>query len=139
MTTIRCLPICLLTIWAIVDLATLGGTAVCPVGAPATDEPKWLTEAQVSALVAQHWPADLVDIATSIAMCESGGNTRAVHHGKRDRSLGLFQINTLAWGRSLGTDSELRTAAHNVRAALRIYRQQGWRAWLRCARLAGVL
>jgi hypothetical protein len=76
---------------------------------------------------------DGVGIATAIALAESGGNTDAHHVAGPPKqripedSRGLWQINVLAHPEF--ASQNLYDPAVNAKAALAVYKKQGWNAW----------
>ena len=61
-------------------------------------------------------------------MVESGGNPNALNDNPpREHSVGLWQINTLAWPQF--NPALLTDPVYNAKAALAIYNQAGWKPW----------
>ncbi len=88
-------------------------------------------------LIAEHWPASEWEHAALIGECESGWIATA-HNSTGEDSRGWFQINI---GPGANTDMrsiDLYDPVENVRVAGIIWRRQGWRAWLNCARKHGI-
>lgn len=83
------------------------------------------------------FPDAEVEHAADIALRESGGNPSAVldTRGRTDlprgtlpeHSIGLWQINLLAWPEF--SKAELLNAKGNARAALKIWKRAGWAPW----------
>lgn len=105
---------------------------------PTTGARRKLTRRQLVALAKEvGFPDSEVDRAADIAMRESGGNPSAVldTRGKTDlppgqipeNSIGLWQINLLAWPEF--TKQELLNPKSNARAALKIWKKAGWSPW----------
>ena len=68
------------------------------------------------------------NLAAAIAMVESGGNPSALNDNPpREHSVGLWQINTLAWPQF--NSALLTDPVYNAKAALAIYKQVGWKPW----------
>lgn len=65
-----------------------------------------------------------------IAKRESGGRPGAQNLKHPDHSIGLWQINQLAWRDALGlTDTQLKDPLTNARAAVAVRKKQGLKAW----------
>lgn len=83
------------------------------------------------------FPDTEVDRAAEIAMRESGGNPNVVNDTREtgslppgvtiEKSVGLWQINMLAWPRF--SEEELLDPEGNARAALSIWKKNGWSPW----------
>lgn len=80
--------------------------------------------------------ADEASTAAAIAMAESGGNPKAHNSTPPDNSYGLWQINMLGdMGPSrrkwfgLKSNEELFDPVTNAKAAYKIYKASGWKAW----------
>lgn len=117
--------------WLLVDAALLLAPAPAP---PPCDlyDGRHLTECGIEHVVdAAGWPPHLHDDAVTLAMCESSGLPTA--RGDNGVSVGLFQIHTPSWGRTIG-QRDLTDPITNASIALDIYRQQGRDAWWRCVR-----
>lgn len=94
-----------------------------------------MTQAEIQALAASVGFPDPA-LAAAIAMGESSGNPRAFNGVGSDQSYGLWQINMIG---SLGParraqfglsrNEDLFDPQTNARAAVAIYRQQGYNAW----------
>lgn len=83
-------------------------------------------------LRAAGWPATHLAIMSAIGIAESSGNPRAVNPGNppgKEFSVGLWQINMKAHGTKYGTEEQLKDPVTNAKAALDIFRRQGFRAW----------
>ena len=65
----------------------------------------------------------------AIAIGESGGNAGAINDTGLDRSVGLWQINQLAHGDSLGTREQLMNPLVNAKAARTLQQQSGFKPW----------
>lgn len=100
------------------------------------------TRPEVDALIRAFFPADQVENARRISMCESGQRnvtSRPNTDGTRDH--GIFQINDggtfQELARRLGSDPSNTALAldpeWNVRAAAELYRDRGWQPWT-CSR-----
>jgi len=77
-----------------------------------------------------------LDVATAVALAESGGNTNAHNSKPPDNSYGLWQINMLGdLGPSrrkqfgIATNDQLFDPNVNAKAAYAIYKGSGWKAW----------
>ena len=80
-------------------------------------------------LVAEYWPAELVDWALCAISWESGGNPNAKH--VRSSVRGLFQIRASVWAEPFGIEyDDLYDPELNVQLAYRIYEIQGKEAWM---------
>jgi hypothetical protein len=83
------------------------------------------------------FPEGEVERAAEIAMRESGGNPNVVNDTRGrsflppgttvENSWGLWQINRLAWPRF--SEDELSDPEGNARAALSIWKLEGWAPW----------
>ncbi len=78
------------------------------------------------------WPEELIPTMAAIGMAESSGNPNAYNPGAPgqripERSVGIWQINTLA--HTEFSVAALRDPVYNAKAALAVYRKQGFRAW----------
>lgn len=86
------------------------------------------TSEQWRALIQHYFPPEQWDNAYQVMMAESGGNPNAANDQvpQRERSFGLFQINTNVHPltREQAMDPET-----NIRYAAQLYSQQGWRPW----------
>ena len=77
------------------------------------------------AIAAYDWN---VEIMLRIMSCESGGNPNAVSHTDDH---GLLQIHWPIWGPAFGyTRAQLHDPATNIDVAYRVYKAQGYRAWV---------
>lgn len=105
------------------------------------------TRPEVDVLIRKYFPAEQVDNARRISMCESGQRnvtSRPNTDGTRDH--GIFQINDggtfQELARRLGSDpSNIALALNpdwNVMAAAELFRDRGWQPWT-CARKVGLL
>ncbi len=88
-----------------------------------------LTKKELEALAREAgFPDDQVSYAAKIALRESGGNPDAVNNAPpREVSIGLWQINTLAWPK--WSKADLLDPKRNAEAAYEIYKQAGWAPW----------
>jgi hypothetical protein len=75
-------------------------------------------------------PKDAVVMA-NIAQRESRGNPAAqnLNAGTGDHSIGLWQINQLAWKGQFGSDQQLKDPLANAKAAVAVMKRQGPTAW----------
>jgi hypothetical protein len=122
----------------LLGLVVVVALAVATGSGPTTTAKKKLTRAQLVALARDAgFPEAEVEHAADIAMRESGGNPSAVldTRGRTDlpkgqlpeNSIGLWQINLLAWPEF--SRAELLNAKGNARAALKIWKRAGWAPW----------
>jgi hypothetical protein len=81
----------------------------------------------VEALVAAGWSYSTVQVMVAIGAAESGCNPHAEHRSRSERSVGALQLNVMAhkWI-SISCAMDYRCSA---KAALRIWRKQGFDAW----------
>lgn len=91
-----------------------------------------LTDAEIGALVASHWPGlakDQVPLIVAIARAESGGRPDAMNSNKNgSRDWGLFQINDVNWqGQPAATRLD---PGANTAKAFEVYKRQGLGAWV---------
>ena len=91
-----------------------------------------LTDVEIGALVASHWPGlakDQVPLIVAIVRAESGGRPDAMNSNKNgSRDWGLFQINDVNWqGQPAATRLD---PAANTAKAFEVYKRQGLGAWV---------
>lgn len=91
-----------------------------------------------AALLEARWPEHVVPTMVAVAYAESRCRKEALHQTRREKSVGPLQINVRAhpWV----SEKCARSYRCSARAALRIYRSQGIRAWsvYRSGRVANV-
>lgn len=88
-------------------------------------------------LIRETWPRAAWEHAALIGECESNWNPSA-HNTAGEDSRGWFQINIGPGANTDLADLNLFDPVENVQAALIVWKRQGWRAWLNCARVKGV-
>lgn len=80
------------------------------------------------------WDADVIE---RLIECESGGDPTAKNTTQYESSHGLLQINIYAHGQY--AVHKLYSPEYNIWAAFNIYEEEGYYAWLNCARKIGVI
>ena len=83
-------------------------------------------EPSLRELIERHWPAEHVEAAMRVMLCESNGNPDAI--GDNGQSLGLFQIQPRWWSDRKPAGSPFHPAV-NIEWAHRIWAEYGWRYW----------
>ena len=89
-------------------------------------------------LIQQYFPANEWENAAKIGECESGWVATA-HNSRGEDSRGWFQINIGPGANTDMANLSLFDPEVNVRAAVIIWKRQGWQAWLNCAIRTGVI
>lgn len=96
-------------------------------------------------VAAEAFPPDQVELAVRVARCESNHNPWATASGYDSyygyyRYVGLWQIDPYLHGhravRLFGPEASLYDPRVNAHVAAEILRDQGWRAWPYCSRMA---
>lgn len=101
-------------------------------------EPHWTrVPGYLQTLIMAEWPRAHWLYAARITWCESRFNPRA-HNPTGEDSRGLYQINIVPAANPDLARFDLFDATQNVEAAGIVWRRQGWRAWLNCARAMGI-
>ncbi len=109
----------------LIALALLAVMSAPPKGTKGTTGK--LSQAEIRALAKTAGFAD-PHVASAVAMAESGGNPGAIGVGPRERSVGLWQINTRTWKK--WSEEQLKDPFTNALAAAEIsHKGATWSPW----------
>ena len=83
------------------------------------------------------WWGKETENASKICVCESRGQWWAVNDNGKEKSVGIFQINTLIHNYSV---EYLKVPENNVKEAVKIYNARGnFEDWYNCGKATGVI
>lgn len=111
-------------------------TTTEPVVVPVTATPATTGCGEWRDLVASYFPADQINTACRVLMCESHGNPHAVSH---TNDHGLWQLNAPSWRTTFPSvvgvswEAGVYDPVLNTEFAAWLYHQSGWSPWV-CAR-----
>jgi len=88
-------------------------------------------------LIREHFPRGAWENMARLGECESNWIPSA-HNPNGEDSRGFWQINIGPGANTDMADRDLWDPVENAEAAAIIWRRQGYRAWLNCAKLKGV-
>lgn len=88
-----------------------------------------LTVREIYAVCKATWPAGKAELATAVALAESGGSP-FIYNTYKKGHFGLFQISRSAWPEFFeGGSDQWADPTKNSAKAVEIYERQGWGAW----------